>query len=166
MRHGKGTFAHGSRSDAGHSHPSLLHSCDGYIYDRPFIAAMCLPLSFTSFSRLISQLRRSCFLVQSWRLHCSYGTYLRTCGPTQLAADGHLLSASIFGGWYSDDWPGYGLPTHLGNPSAWGLGWAFLNGCDTAWLNDELNEPHRIARVLTASALCPPLSFVRGCDPC
>lgn len=34
----------------------------------------------------------------------------------------------------------------------WGLGWAFINGADTAWLNDELNEPNRIARVLTKSA--------------
>jgi MFS transporter, DHA3 family, tetracycline resistance protein len=34
----------------------------------------------------------------------------------------------------------------------WGLGWAFLNGADVAWLNDELNDPDRIARVLTASA--------------
>ena len=34
----------------------------------------------------------------------------------------------------------------------WGLGWAFLNGADTAWLNDELNDSQRIARVLTASA--------------
>jgi MFS family permease len=34
----------------------------------------------------------------------------------------------------------------------WGLGWALLNGADTAWLNDELNEPQRIARALTASA--------------
>jgi predicted MFS family arabinose efflux permease len=34
----------------------------------------------------------------------------------------------------------------------WGLGWAFLEGADVAWLNDELNDPRRIARVLTASA--------------
>jgi MFS family permease len=34
----------------------------------------------------------------------------------------------------------------------WGLGWAFLNGADSAWLNDELNDPHRIARLLTVSA--------------
>src|SRR5919199_1386448 len=34
----------------------------------------------------------------------------------------------------------------------WGLGWAFLNGADSAWLSDELNDPQRIARVLTASA--------------
>jgi MFS family permease len=34
----------------------------------------------------------------------------------------------------------------------WGLGWACLNGADTAWLNDELDEPPRIARVLTGSA--------------
>jgi MFS family permease len=34
----------------------------------------------------------------------------------------------------------------------WGFGWAFLIGADVAWLNDELNDPHRIARALTASA--------------
>lgn len=34
----------------------------------------------------------------------------------------------------------------------WGLGWAFLNGADVAWLNDELNDPQRIARALAASA--------------
>lgn len=33
----------------------------------------------------------------------------------------------------------------------WGLGWACLNGADSAWLNDELNDPQRIARALTAS---------------
>jgi MFS family permease len=34
----------------------------------------------------------------------------------------------------------------------WGLGWGFLNGADSAWLNDELNDSQRIARLLTASA--------------
>ena len=34
----------------------------------------------------------------------------------------------------------------------WGLGWAFVNGADSAWLNDELDDPHRIARALMASA--------------
>ena len=34
----------------------------------------------------------------------------------------------------------------------WGLGWAFLEGADVAWLNDELNDPRRIARALTASS--------------
>ncbi len=34
----------------------------------------------------------------------------------------------------------------------WGLGWAFLTGADVAWLTDELDQPQRIARVLTASA--------------
>jgi predicted MFS family arabinose efflux permease len=34
----------------------------------------------------------------------------------------------------------------------WGFGWAFLNGADVAWLNDELNDPHRIDRALTSSA--------------
>src|SRR6266581_6434174 len=34
----------------------------------------------------------------------------------------------------------------------WGLGWAFLIGADVAWITDELDQPQRIARVLTASA--------------
>jgi MFS family permease len=34
----------------------------------------------------------------------------------------------------------------------WGFGWACLNGADVAWLNDELNDPQRIARVLASSA--------------
>jgi len=34
----------------------------------------------------------------------------------------------------------------------WGLGWAFVIGADVAWITDELDQPHRIARVLTASA--------------
>ena len=32
----------------------------------------------------------------------------------------------------------------------WGLGWAFVIGADVAWITDELAQPHRIARVLTA----------------
>jgi MFS family permease len=34
----------------------------------------------------------------------------------------------------------------------WGLGWACLIGADVAWLNDELQAPQRVARVLAASA--------------
>jgi len=34
----------------------------------------------------------------------------------------------------------------------WGLGWAFLTGADVAWVTDELDQPNRIAQVLTASA--------------
>jgi MFS family permease len=34
----------------------------------------------------------------------------------------------------------------------WGLGWACLVGADVAWLNDELHDPQRVARVLAASA--------------
>jgi MFS family permease len=34
----------------------------------------------------------------------------------------------------------------------WGLGWACLVGVDVAWLNDELPDPQRVARVLAASA--------------
>jgi len=45
-----------------------------------------------------------------------------------------------------------GFPLLLMTQVLWGLGWACVNGADTAWLNDELHEPSRIARVLTASA--------------
>ncbi len=34
----------------------------------------------------------------------------------------------------------------------WALGWAFSGGADVAWLTDELGQPGRIARVLTARA--------------
>ena len=34
----------------------------------------------------------------------------------------------------------------------WGLGWAFSSGAGVAWLTDELGQPGRIARVLTARA--------------
>ena len=34
----------------------------------------------------------------------------------------------------------------------WGVGWAFLIGADVAWITDELAQPQRIARVLTAGA--------------
>jgi hypothetical protein len=34
----------------------------------------------------------------------------------------------------------------------WGLGWTFSAGADVAWLTDELDQPERVAGVLTASA--------------
>jgi MFS family permease len=34
----------------------------------------------------------------------------------------------------------------------WGMGWACLVGVDVAWLNDELPDPQRVARVLAAGA--------------
>ena len=34
----------------------------------------------------------------------------------------------------------------------WGLSWTFSSGADVAWLTDELNQPERVAGVLTASA--------------
>jgi MFS family permease len=34
----------------------------------------------------------------------------------------------------------------------WGLGWGFSSGADVAWITDELDQPDRIARVLTARA--------------
>jgi MFS family permease len=34
----------------------------------------------------------------------------------------------------------------------WGVGWGFSSGADVAWLSDELGQPARTARVLTARA--------------
>lgn len=34
----------------------------------------------------------------------------------------------------------------------WGLSWTFSSGADVAWLTDELDQPERVDRVLTASA--------------
>src|SRR6266571_7173956 len=44
------------------------------------------------------------------------------------------------------------FPLILVTQVLWGLGWAFLTGADVAWVTDELDQSHRIARVLTASA--------------
>lgn len=44
----------------------------------------------------------------------------------------------------------------------WGLAWTFSSGADVAWLNDELDEPGRIAAVLTASALREQLGAAAG----
>ena len=34
----------------------------------------------------------------------------------------------------------------------WGIGWGFSSGADVAWITDELDQPNRIDRVLTARA--------------
>lgn len=34
----------------------------------------------------------------------------------------------------------------------WGLGWSCSSGADVAWVSDEMNRPHDIARILTARA--------------
>jgi len=34
----------------------------------------------------------------------------------------------------------------------WGVGWGFSSGADVAWITDELGQPGRIAKVLTARA--------------
>ncbi len=44
------------------------------------------------------------------------------------------------------------FPLILVTQVLWGSGWSFLTGADVAWITDELDQPHRIARVLTASA--------------
>jgi hypothetical protein len=44
------------------------------------------------------------------------------------------------------------FPLIVATQVLWGLGWAFSGGADVAWLTDELDQAHRIARVLTARA--------------
>ncbi|WP_223167320.1 MFS transporter [Nonomuraea sp. SYSU D8015] len=44
------------------------------------------------------------------------------------------------------------FPWIAATQALWGLGWACLAGADVAWLTDELDEPGRTARVLTAGA--------------
>ena len=45
-----------------------------------------------------------------------------------------------------------GFPLLLVAEVLWGLGWGFSSGADVAWVTDELGQPGRIARVLTARA--------------
>ena len=44
------------------------------------------------------------------------------------------------------------FPLIVATQVLWGLGWAFSEGADVAWLTDELDRPDRIDRVLTARA--------------
>jgi MFS family permease len=61
-------------------------------------------------------------------------------GHGSLAA-GMVLTGAVIGfGWL--------LVTQV----LWALGWAFSSGADVAWLTDELGQPGRVARVLTARA--------------
>ncbi len=44
------------------------------------------------------------------------------------------------------------FPLILVTQVLWGIGWGFSSGADVAWITDELDQPERIARVLTARA--------------
>ena len=44
------------------------------------------------------------------------------------------------------------FPALVATQMLWGLGWAFSSGADVAWLTDEMRQPGRTPRVLTASA--------------
>jgi MFS family permease len=44
------------------------------------------------------------------------------------------------------------FPLLLVTQVLWGVGWGFSSGADVAWITDELGQPGRIARVLTARA--------------
>jgi hypothetical protein len=43
------------------------------------------------------------------------------------------------------------FPLLMATQMLWGISWTFASGADTAWVTDELNEPHRIASVLAKS---------------
>lgn len=44
------------------------------------------------------------------------------------------------------------FPALVAAQMVWGIGWTFSSGADTAWITDELDDPLRIDRVLTALA--------------
>ena len=44
------------------------------------------------------------------------------------------------------------FPALVAAQMLWGFGWTFSSGADVAWVTDELDEPDRINRVLTARA--------------
>ena len=44
------------------------------------------------------------------------------------------------------------FPTLVLTQMVWGLAWTFSSGADVAWLTDELDQPERVAGVLTAGA--------------
>ena len=44
------------------------------------------------------------------------------------------------------------FPLLLVTQILWALGWSFSGGADVAWLNDELNQPQQVDRVLMARA--------------
>ena len=44
------------------------------------------------------------------------------------------------------------FPLIVATQVLWGVGWAFSTGADVAWVTDELDQPDRIARVLTVRA--------------
>ncbi len=44
------------------------------------------------------------------------------------------------------------FPALVAAQMLWGFGWTFASGADVAWVTDELDEPARIGRVLTARA--------------
>jgi MFS family permease len=45
-----------------------------------------------------------------------------------------------------------GFPLLVATQVLWGIGWGFSSGADVAWITDELGQPARIAKVLTARA--------------
>jgi MFS family permease len=45
-----------------------------------------------------------------------------------------------------------GFPLLVLTQVLWGIGWGISSGADVAWITDELGQPGRIARVLTARA--------------
>jgi MFS family permease len=44
------------------------------------------------------------------------------------------------------------FPVLVATQMLWGLAWTFSTGADVAWLTDELDQPERVAGVLTAAA--------------
>ncbi len=54
------------------------------------------------------------------------------------------------------------FPALVATQMVWGLSWTFSSGADVAWLTDELDQPERVASVLTASARWEQLGAASG----
>ena len=54
------------------------------------------------------------------------------------------------------------FPALVATQMLWGLGWTFSSGAEVAWLTDELDEPDRVARVLTAGARWQQVGAIGG----
>jgi MFS family permease len=74
------------------------------------------------------------------------GIWADALGRKRPLVIGHLVlgASMVMTGWVT------AFPLLVVTQVLWGLGWALLIGADVAWITDELAQPQRIARVLTA----------------
>ena len=54
------------------------------------------------------------------------------------------------------------FPALIATQMIWGVAWTFASGADVAWITDELDDPGRIGRVLTAQARWAQIGAANG----